>query len=321
MSAISITTNYHTASIKSNKWTLLPLTLGHFQDIYEICNQYEPYSDTFPTTIWSYDRTGAKVLRAGNAVLIHMSDWINPKNRYYTIIGGSDSKRLINDCLSNKVKRNTPLLFKHVPHETVEFLKDWDAVVEISEDIDNHDYIYSVDHLINMRSRALRSKARDLKRLHANHSKIRVVVGSQADKVLVHDVLMMIRIWAQQISAVTWNLEYAAMKKLLSQNVTQLTVVALYDDEKIIGYTINEAIHNKYYLGHSGKSDRNYKGANVAIEHETAKAMRTQYGSKFVNLAQDLGIAGLKQYKESWGPTTHLKKYILHIDTNKLISP
>ena len=73
-------------------------------------------------------------------------------------------------------------------------------------------------------------------------------------------------------------------------------------------FTINEAIHDGYYMAHFGKCDPQRRGLSDLLESETARLMR-DLGCSQMNFQQDLGLPGLRRYKRSWAAGAFLKKF------------
>ena|SRR2546425_11671494 len=83
----------------------------------------------------------------------------------------------------------------------------------------------------------------------------------------------------------------------------------LFDGSRLIGFSIQEQVHNGYVIGHFGKAAKNYVGLNQFLENECAKICAQ--GSTYLNNEQDLGIEGLRRAKSLWRPLFFLKKYTI----------
>jgi len=76
---------------------------------------------------------------------------------------------------------------------------------------------------------------------------------------------------------------------------------------EIIAFTYGSPINNKAFGVHVEKADVNFEGIFSLINQEFAKRIPERY--IFVNREEDLGIAGLRQAKQSYHPTILLEKY------------
>jgi hypothetical protein len=99
------------------------------------------------------------------------------------------------------------------------------------------------------------------------------------------------------------------------QNAFNLVSIGLWAENRLIGFSVNEAVHDGYYMGHFGKTDGTGAGLSDLLEHETAAMMEPQ-GCTHLNLQEDLGLEGLRSYKQSLRPICFLKKYIVTAETN-----
>ncbi|MGE0356472.1 MAG: phosphatidylglycerol lysyltransferase domain-containing protein [Burkholderiales bacterium] len=87
-----------------------------------------------------------------------------------------------------------------------------------------------------------------------------------------------------------------------------VAVVALSDSGTMLGFTINEPMHDGWYMGHFGKVYPRTRGLTVLLEVETARAMARR-GCSVMNFQEDLGNLGLRKMKQAWGPAGFLKVY------------
>jgi len=78
-------------------------------------------------------------------------------------------------------------------------------------------------------------------------------------------------------------------------------------DEKMIAYTIAEALDDTTVVIHFEKGCPNFKGVYQAI-NQVFLAQCCQ-GFQIVNREQDLGDEGLRKAKLSYNPVAFLKKY------------
>ena len=63
-------------------------------------------------------------------------------------------------------------------------------------------------------------------------------------------------------------------------------------------------------MGHFLKTDRRYEHASDFLLWKTMQAGH-QSGFSVFNMQQDLGVPGLRKWKQSWNPTRFLKKYVI----------
>lgn len=117
----------------------------------------------------------------------------------------------------------------------------------------------------------------------------------------------------RQKGAEAIHVEQTAIERILRiAHHLPLVTVGVYLDETLIAFTINEVVQDHYYIGHFGKADPTYRGLGLYLECETAKIM-AQMGCRYMNHEEDLGIPGLRTYKESLKLVAFLKKYTISL--------
>ncbi|MBI3441929.1 MAG: DUF2156 domain-containing protein [Proteobacteria bacterium] len=72
-------------------------------------------------------------------------------------------------------------------------------------------------------------------------------------------------------------------------------------DGKVAAFSIFEPLNRDTAVIHFEKADRHYKGLYQIINQETAKAIAA-LGVSLINREEDLGVPGLRQAKQSYGP-------------------
>lgn len=298
------------------KWKKLDKkSLGVLQAHY-LC--YEPYAHLNVVDLWGYRTGPAYWSNVGDTIIYRLHDYVDDQE-YFTLLGKDSAKKAV-VRLCKELKDLKTLVLDSVPEITYETLKGWPALIDAKEDVDNHDYIFKVDTLINFSSEGLRHKHPKYLKLIRKHPdiKIRVLDHTKAtDRALVYRLF---KHWVKQNdSGKEWEKELLALKRTLNLKIVDLVCLGVFDKKRLIGFTVNEPESSGYYQGHFGKADYAYSNMGILLEHETAKYMKEHYGSQFLNLQQDLGIEGMRYYKSSLGPTKHLKKFIVTIDVQKAL--
>ncbi len=295
------------ASIEALQW--LPLTQRLFNRLISITHQYDIYSDFVATNIWAYMGSNALVCFHEEGIAVRMLD-DHTDEPYYTLLSRESSELLLDAILTHSRQENdNEIILRHVPAETIAYLRRDPRIEKIEHDRDNHDYVYSVDKFIHFRNRKLKTRKKELEKLYKKHPDLDVRYDLQHNTALVVDIKKLYQTWVRQTNQSRWEKDYDALCRVMKQQIVPQIIVAIYKDSEMIGFTINELIHRSYYMGFSGKANRKYPGLSIALEHETAKIMKTTYGCKYLNLEQDLGIEGLRNFKLSLSPDRLVKKY------------
>jgi hypothetical protein len=291
-----------TGTTEMDQWT--PLSQKIFNKLVGVTHHYDLYSDFVATNIWAYMGSNALLNFHGDGVAVRMlEDHTNIP--YYTLISKRSTHTLLERILVHESSNEPTVTLKHVPKETIKYLRKSNYIISVEPDRDNHDYVYSVDKFIHFHGRKLRSKKKQLLKVQRLYPHLEVKYGLQSDLNLCEDI--------EQTKQKNWEVDYEALVRILKQQTVPQLIIALYDGEKMVGFTVNEIISKGYYIGFSGKSDRKYPGLSIALEHETAKIMKNSFGCKYLNLQQDMGIEGLRNYKLSLSPDRLIEKYTVTI--------
>lgn len=119
--------------------------------------------------------------------------------------------------------------------------------------------------------------------------------------------------WAEQNHKKTLEVEFEkrALKNILSLSEKSidiiLTIMKFMDTD--IGISVNE-IGLPTSTCHFQKTTNMFENIDILLTNYTS-TMLLDLRSSYVNWEQDLGIEGLRYFKESYHPITRLKKYTI----------
>ena len=112
----------------------------------------------------------------------------------------------------------------------------------------------------------------------------------------------------------TLTAENRAIEKILGawRDLSGVTGGALFVADKMVAYTVAEALSDQMLLIHFEKADPDYKGSYQAINRMFLA--HAAGGFTRVNREQDLDDPGLRKAKLSYHPVDFLRKYDVSID-------
>jgi hypothetical protein len=277
--------------------------------------QFEPYCHLNIVDMWGW-RVGPNYWhKIGDTVIYKLNDY-NDNSLYLTILGKNSVKEAIKKLCTENWQLKI-ITFKCVPETTLKALGRWNAIVSIAEDLDNHDYIFDIESLVNFSSPKLKHKHKLYRKLVRSCPGLRVRVLNHHNASDRRIIYALFKKWVVQSNSEDWQKEKLSLMRILNLRREKMVCLGFFDGRKAVGYTVNEPESNGYYQAFSGKADRGYRGLGLYMEHQTAKYIYEHYPSKYINLQPDQGLEGLRQYKTSLGPQRHLKKYTVAIDTAK----
>jgi hypothetical protein len=209
-------------------------------------------------------------------------------------------------------------IYNYVPEESISLFNNYGTNIE---DRDAFDYVYKTRHLADLANEDPKV-ARRLAKFENMYPKIALRHLDLTNTATIDKMLLLTESWCNykgfddealdsEIKAVV---TYATHSSFITDES-----YGIYDDDKLIAFTLNE-IHSKdWCIGHFGKSDYSYKYLSLISEIYTARIM-SKRGVVFLNHQQDTGIVSLREFKESLRPFSFLRKYTLTLNTVLAIS-
>lgn len=290
------------------------LKLGDKDLIERFLSNFEPYCDFRFWAMWHRDIEEVwGISSLFDHLLIRFADHITGASLYSVVGANENTTNTIVAMLSLLSKDTLYPKLSMVPEETVNAIsKENKKFLNISLDNSNVDYVYSVKQIIDLKGKIMKNKKREIVKYwkHYPDSTIRQInLNSEAD---VDMMRALTNKWAKKRKGGDHRREVDTMTRLLRtrENRENLYTVGLFNNNRLIGFTINEPFNDKWYSGYFGKADPSYSGASSVLEHETAKTFYAK-GFTYANLEQDLGIPGLRKTKRLWRPIRMLNKYTI----------
>lgn len=288
------------------------LTVADRAEIEQFTQRFPPYSQlTFPSLL-AYDiADDTEICWLHGNLVVRLLDFTT-RQHFYSFLGTTQVRTTIEQLLARAEQEGIIDELLLVPEATL--LPDWDELEQhftITADRACFDYILAADLLCQLASNPSHPKAKDLRKFQRTFP---TAVATEIDlrqPSVQAAVQQLFSTWAdkRQKAVDEIAVEATALTRLL-RFADQLTLVTVgvYLDGQLMAFTINEIVHDGYYIGHFGKADPAYRGLGLYAECETAKVMR-QAGCLYLNYEEDLGHPGLRTYKAALQPIGFLKKY------------
>lgn len=227
-----------------------------------------------------------------------------PQTMYWAPVG---NWRAVNwQSLQDGLPRDT--CFIRIPEE----LKDiWTGTlqgVQVQECREHWDYLYDVAELTELKGRKFHKKKNLLNQFLRDNEASFVLLDERTVEcalALQTDWFL----WRNTENDQTLEAENRAIVKVMHDwsRLGGLIGAGLVVDDKMIAYTIAEALDETSVVIHFEKGCPNFKGVYQAINQMFLE--RCCQGFKVVNREQDLGDEGLRKAKLSYNPVGFLKKY------------
>ena len=184
--------------------------------------------------------------------------------------------------------------------------------IQVEECREHWDYLYDVAELTELKGRKFHNKKNLLNQFLRDHEVTFVTLDEKTVEcalVLQTDWFL----WRNSENDQTLEAENRAIVKVMHDwsRLGGLVGGGLVVDEKMIAYTIAEALDDDSIVIHFEKGCPNFKGVYQAINQMFLE--RCCQGFKIVNREQDLGDEGLRKAKLSYNPVAFLKKYTVRL--------
>jgi hypothetical protein len=281
-------------------------------DFEKITAQFEPYSDFNFISLWSYNTEGdTKISLLNDNLVIKFRDYIT-NEPFYSYIGNSSASETIESLLKLSASEGLKEELKLIPEINILQAPNLEKY-DIQENIDNHDYILSVEEIALLSGDKYHTHKNFVNRFQDTYDEYRVREINLLDPTIHNQILEVFYTWEKKRNKGREETQHEliALKRLLD-DANEFNVIALgvYDRELLVGFIVASLEQMKYSLGHFSKSDTDYHGISYFMYHNLCR-MLMEKGYKFLNNEQDLGIPGLRKSKEQWNPTHFLKKYTI----------
>lgn len=237
---------------------------------------------------------------------------------YLFPVGNGDTTDVIWQLIELSKSTRTPLLFFSVLDEDVEFLNlKFPGMFELKSDRNSFEYIYETEKMKNLAGKKLASKRNHIHRFEDSHQNYRLEKITPDN---IHDVLAYNQKWYESrlaLNSKELRQEQFAIEKMFD-HYFELDVIgaALYDNQKIIGYTVGEKLNSNSYLVHIEKAEAEIQGAYPVLNKLFVENYLSD--SLFINREDDGGEEGLRKAKLSYQPFALLKKSTAMLRFEKL---
>lgn len=187
--------------------------------------------------------------------------------------------------------------------------------LDIQERTDGHDYLIALDAMLNPAAPGMADKHQLAADCLARNRGLTMEEASLARADIREVIGAIEQTWysarnGNDNGTLAWEREAFRRCLLLAEAgaVEPLALVARRANGVPLGFTINELLHDGYYMAHFGKTLPDQPGLAELLELETASRM-LQRGCHTMNFQEDHGNPGLRRMKQSWNPCKMLRVY------------
>lgn len=286
-----------------------PLSLEQSGHIETMTSRFHPYSDFNFTSLFSWNTNNlvAHSMHEGN-LIVRFADYLTGEP-VYSFLGDTNTDVTAQTILQHMKNEGMKPEIRLLPESSLGNIHP--DKFQITEDQDNHDYILSIDRLLQFQGSRLkpnRNLVTRFKKSYQSTTQLLDLTDLSTKKMLIEFFLS----WAErkglppeqtanELKAMSRALDYCAHKELLG--------IGIFVDHELAGFTICEKLAGPYAMLHFEKANpARFVGIYQFLMQETAKILANS-GCELLNYQQDLGLQGLRMCKKGFHPSHYLRKY------------
>ncbi|MDD2494142.1 MAG: phosphatidylglycerol lysyltransferase domain-containing protein [Tissierellia bacterium] len=239
------------------------------------------------------------------------------KGTFYAQPLGYSKDNLVN-IIELLLKRNEnytdrEYLFGDVDDNFINDLKEYtDYNIEVIEDIDDFEYVYKTQDLIELRGRKYHGKKNHVNSFEKTYD---YEIKTIDNKYVMKDCINLLHKWHEEVLETVDRemcMEIDAIRDVFKEiHELDLKTIAVYVNDELAGFAIGELVNDKLAVIHAERGEIQYKGIYAFLNKKFL--MESFSETEFVNRQEDTGNEGLRKAKQSYHPTKMVKKYLVKL--------
>jgi hypothetical protein len=259
---------------------------------------------------WNGGTPGGISLLGGNLV-VRFRDYC-AGDLFYSFIGRDAVVESACTLLAHARGSGLAPRLKLVPEAVVAADPRFASYLTVVRDRANFDYVYDVDDWASFTDPRLGDNRRLLRRVRERSAIAARAISVRGERSRAAIVDLFHR-WASGKASPeeAHRSELTALRRVLSLDHEGVEAQGCFAGDRLVGFLVWEALPGGVSaVAHFQKSDRDYPGLSVWQVHALGLLLQER-GIRCVNFEQDLGIPGLRRFKQSLGPSHLLRKYVV----------
>lgn len=307
--------NYYKEMIVILKFKCLTLEDKEIIEKYIDISKLDSYEYLFSSLYMWRNLNNIKYAVLDDVLIIEKNE--EGKGTFYAQLFGYNKENLTN-IIDELIKRNIEFtdrdyLFGDIGDEFVDDLKKYtDFNIEVIEDIDDSEYIYNTQDLIELKGKKYHSKKNHVNSFLKTYTYDIKTINNENVK---NDCMNLLHKWHEEV-AVTVDkemlMEIDAIKDLFSElHFFDLNSIAIYVDNELAGFAVGEKVNDKMAVIHVERGEISYKGIYAFLNKQFL--LESFQDTEYVNRQEDTGNEGLRKAKKSYHPEKMIKKYLVKL--------
>jgi hypothetical protein len=288
------------------------------EEVTNFTKNYPVYSDFNFISLFCWDTDDRRQFSMlNNNLVVRLTDDISGKE-FFSFLGNNQVPETIRSIFKYAKKQNIRPILRMIPQETINFCSAEELRVEIKEDRDNFDYVYSVNEIASLEGGKYSRQRRLAKRFESQYGdscEVKVVeLNDSAELSVITNVWEK---WNSVRESYSKREEKALLKLLKYVDNFNLISIVVFVQEKPIAFMIAQICNESTAVSHFGKADYHFTGVFSFLMREASKKLRER-NCDLLNLEEDLGLGQIRLMKEQYRPISFMRKYSLEQKTGVL---
>ncbi len=246
----------------------------------------------------------------------------NEHTLYAFPIGRGDLKKSLETIIADAKERGIPCRITGMTESEKELLDEvMPGGFQFHCGRDNHDYVYDIQDLAELKGRRYQQKRNHVNRFMAEHPEayVEVLTGENLQKCREY-----VAAWYAQRAAIDPDedigMERVAIARAFRHfKALGLEGLMLFAGGRVVAMTMGSRLGEDTVDVHFEKADPEVHGAYPAINRAFARYIREKYPEvKYLNREDDMGVEGLRKAKLSYHPHHMVEKCWAHFRTEEL---
>jgi len=272
---------------------------------------FAPYSDFNFACLWSWDLEGRiQVSDLNGNLVVHFANFLYGEE-FYSLLGTHSVNQAAAALIDHAERQRLVPCLQLVPEIVARELDP--ATFSVVENADHTDYILSTERLSTYQGPAFASKRNEVRKFSRRFPQSRFTILDLANASVRDQARQLFRRWSEQKESVPGDeatREFQAFERGLAiAECLPLFAAGVFVDQVMAAISVSEIVDHANAITHFEKVDiANFPGLTAFVNQQVAGALAAR-GIRYINIEQDLGIAGLRTSKQSYSPCNYLRKY------------
>lgn len=278
------------------------------------CARFPPFSDFGFVGLWAWDTDESCLISMlGDNLVFRLKDYTSDEH-FLTFLGQDAVVEAASTLLALARREGLVPELRLIPQTVIDGDSRLSTRFSVRPDLDNFDYVYSVDDWARFPTSRFRGHRKQVSRCR-QHTELDFRCFDVKDPLGQKAILDLFNRWVEQKEeAARGDAEFertALHRAIELTDDNTLAASGFFDGERLVGLSLWERLPGSDFTTiHFQKTDRDYRGLSSWQPHAIGRHL-LENGYQLINGEQDLGIRGLRTHKQLLRPCQFLRKYVI----------